>query len=256
MRILTIFICLFLCTTSFSQKLGEQELQITYQVYIDGDYPITYPAVLHIKDSLSIYQLKPNLRQNWSGGKVKHVQTEKYISTAKVVDDSYIKINHKSKRLLSFEIMPSVTMLVSDLYPDLNWVITTETKKIAGFRCAKATTTYRGRTWLAWFTTDIAVSYGPWKLLGLPGLILEAYDADERYTMVANEIVKGKSAVFNVEFETLRATYNKKPITYKQFLDDSEEAMQNMVTKMRSEGGNVELIIPPRTGYELKYEWE
>ena len=48
-----------------------------------------------------------------------------------------------------------------------------------------ATTDFRGRHWTAWFATDIPVSDGPWKLGGLPGLILEAYDKGHQYTFTA-----------------------------------------------------------------------
>ncbi len=49
---------------------------------------------------------------------------------------------------------------------------------------------FRGRTWKAWFTTDIPVSNGPWKLAGLPGLILEAYDSAYHYHYTLTEIRK------------------------------------------------------------------
>ena len=48
-----------------------------------------------------------------------------------------------------------------------------------------ATADFRGRRWTAWFATDIPVSDGPWKLSGLPGLILEAYDKGHQYTFTA-----------------------------------------------------------------------
>lgn len=48
-----------------------------------------------------------------------------------------------------------------------------------------ATADFRGRHWTAWFATDIPVSDGPWKLGGLPGLILEAYDKGHQYTFTA-----------------------------------------------------------------------
>ena len=48
-----------------------------------------------------------------------------------------------------------------------------------------ATSDFRGRHWTAWFATDIPVSDGPWKLGGLPGLILEAYDKGHQYTFTA-----------------------------------------------------------------------
>ena len=61
----------------------------------------------------------------------------------------------------------------------MNWKIEKETKKLGKFNCKKATTSFRGRNYTAWFTTEIAVPFGPWKLNGLPGLILEAYDTNK-----------------------------------------------------------------------------
>ena len=59
--------------------------------------------------------------------------------------------------------------------PDFNWSISPEQKKILGYTCQKAMCNFRGRTYEAWFTTEIPVKDGPWKFHGLPGLILEVY---------------------------------------------------------------------------------
>ncbi|WP_449399526.1 GLPGLI family protein [Chryseobacterium wanjuense] len=50
-----------------------------------------------------------------------------------------------------------------------------------GFKCQKAETTKYGRTWTAWFTTDILFQYVNHKLNGLPGLITELYDSKDDY---------------------------------------------------------------------------
>lgn len=63
--------------------------------------------------------------------------------------------------------------------PNPHWDILTDTRKIGGFDCKKAITHFRGREYEAWFTPDISISDGPWKLRGLPGLILEAYDRNK-----------------------------------------------------------------------------
>ncbi|WP_066225140.1 GLPGLI family protein [Formosa haliotis] len=65
---------------------------------------------------------------------------------------------------------------VKETLPKITWEISSETKTIGDFNCVKATTSFRGRDYTAWFTTAIPLPYGPWKLQGLPGLILEAYD--------------------------------------------------------------------------------
>ena len=57
--------------------------------------------------------------------------------------------------------------------------ITDETKKIGTYEVQKATARFRGRDYTAWFTSEIPLPYGPWKLVGLPGLILEAYDTNK-----------------------------------------------------------------------------
>lgn len=70
-------------------------------------------------------------------------------------------------------------LLVKDSLPDNNWEIHSDLKKIGNFECQKATATFRGRSYVAWFAKDIPVPYGPWKFKGLGGLILEIYDTDK-----------------------------------------------------------------------------
>ena len=50
-----------------------------------------------------------------------------------------------------------------------------------------ATTHFRGREWKVWFSEEIPLSLGPWKLGGLPGLIL-AVHCDNFVDIIANNI--------------------------------------------------------------------
>ena len=78
------------------------------------------------------------------------------------------------------------------------WTMGDSTREVLGYTCQQATADFRGRRWTAWFATDIPVSDGPWKLGGLPGLILEAYDKGHQYTFTAVglERVKEEPIVF------------------------------------------------------------
>lgn len=76
-----------------------------------------------------------------------------------------------------------------------DWTIGQEKKKILGFDCQKAVATFYGREWHVWFTTEIPVREGPWKLHGLPGLILAAEDAEKDYCFTCIEIKKVESSI-------------------------------------------------------------
>lgn len=72
----------------------------------------------------------------------------------------------------------------------LNWEMKPGQRLILGFKCNCACVSYRGRTWTVWFTFDIPYSSGPWKLGGLPGLILEAEDDQGLFKWKAAGIVQ------------------------------------------------------------------
>ena len=74
------------------------------------------------------------------------------------------------------------------------WEIGDSTKTILGYECVEATTDYRGRRWTAWFAPEIPIQEGPWKLCGLPGLILEAHDATNDYIFEANGILQNPNS--------------------------------------------------------------
>ena len=82
------------------------------------------------------------------------------------------------------------------------WTMGDSTREVLGYTCQQATADFRGRRWTAWFATDIPVSDGPWKLGGLPGLILGAYDEGQQhvFTAVGLERVKDELIIFNRPF--------------------------------------------------------
>jgi GLPGLI family protein len=85
----------------------------------------------------------------------------------------------KEKKLFRKEKLIN-SYLIEESLPVINWKISKDTASFSGLHCQKATTHFKGRDYTAWFCPDIPSQSGPWKLSGLPGLILEAYDTKKQ----------------------------------------------------------------------------
>lgn len=133
---------------------------------------------------------------------------------------------HKRMKAYVYKNYPQGKMTVTDgllmqdyIYEDTlyaqNWVIQDSSKLILGHECQKAVCQYRGHCWTAWFAMDIPITDGPWKLCGLPGLIMEVTSEDNSHTFkllglerVSKEpIVFSKTYVGNNKFE--KTTFEK-----------------------------------------------
>ncbi len=58
--------------------------------------------------------------------------------------------------------------------PDIIWTLSEDTITISGYLCQQATATFRGVEWQVYYTEEVPSSAGPWRLRGLPGLIVKA----------------------------------------------------------------------------------
>lgn len=118
--------------------------------------------------------------------------------------------------------------LMEDNYPPIPWRIISDSNKMFGdIQCIKAIGSFRGRVYEVWFAPSIPLAFGPWKLNGLPGLILEAYDVKkevyfkfislENYNTSLNVIVdlpKEYIKTTKKEFEKLKETIARDPFSY------------------------------------------
>ena len=98
----------------------------------------------------------------------------------------------------------------SEPIPRQSWNISFETQDILGYTCQKATCHFRGRDYVAWFAPDIPVRQGPWKLGGLPGLILKAHDTDTLYTFEAVKVETGRHPIIRYEYKNYKVESREK----------------------------------------------
>jgi len=88
---------------------------------------------------------------------------------------------------------------------NITWNIFNSFKIIKGIQCQKAVCKFRGRTYEAWFTKSIPYSLGPWKLGGLPGLVIEARD-------IKNEVIFGFTGIEELTNNSYMIELPKNPI--------------------------------------------
>ena len=119
-----------------------------------------------------------------------------------------------------------------------NWKLTDEKKQIKNLTLQKATTTWGGRHWIAWFTTNLPFPEGPHKLHGLPGLIVELFDDKNNYRFELAKSEKIESPEENqfiamskqmsipvdlLKYKTMKLKYYESPVSFiKNGIGDSK----------------------------------
>jgi len=132
------------------------------------------------------------------------------------------------KKLVRTVMLSSSNYMIETELPSIDWKIYENKKKIGSYTCQKAIGNYGGRSYTVWFAPDLPFRNGPWKLSGLPGLILEAKDLKGEVSFIFKEINKGevnestasrKTRIIKVSekaFERASVAFEKDPVAVYQ----------------------------------------
>lgn len=137
---------------------------------------------------------------------------------------------------------------------NIKWQLQEEYKEISGYPCQKASTTFRGRNYEAWFTSEIPLSFGPWKFNGLPGLILEIYDQTNQVYFGVEHI-----QIPYVDAEQHILELSDPIIGHREFIEKTNQLPDHilkMIEARRPKNAISEPTIVKRHSLELEYEWE
>ncbi len=133
--------------------------------------------------------------------------------------EQFFTLNQKMQTL-TFRKFLKVNYLTVDS-TIINWTLHSDTLKILGYRCQKATATFKGRSYIAWFSMEIPYSIGPWKLKGLPGSILKADDSKGHVSFQAKGINTYNSVI------DIKLPENPKYTTYKELMNAIKAYREN-----------------------------
>ncbi|MCL2738110.1 MAG: GLPGLI family protein [Bacteroidales bacterium] len=154
---------------------------------------------------------------------------------------------YRTQTLLVSDMILATRYTYSEQIPQVDWMITQDTCTILSYPCRKATAQFRGRDWVAWFTTEIPIQDGPMQFGGLPGLILHLEDTQKQYIFTC---IGMEQLIFQVAMEFQNSLRNGRPypkISREQFLRQARAAHADPSEQMRTLG----ITIRQRDGSEM-----
>ena len=126
------------------------------------------------------------------------------------------------------------------------WELHPDTATILTYTCYKATCRFRGRDYEAWYTPEIPRSDGPWKLQGLPGLILKASDSRKHYTFICTGIEKVRGE------ETIQYRGSDyEPISRKDLLRVHERFAADPIGYLKETSPGIQVIVNGEDGQPI-----
>ncbi len=193
-------ITLFAVILAASAKCVAQTGAITYTQY-EGEKPTNVTMYFDKQQSMYLYDVgkKGRVHKAANGEVIDFDNEEKFAEQMAKYSNMYeyntdeegqsVYMNWQTNVLTFRSLFRSDACIVKEpSLPKIKWTVSKQFKKIGSYNAQKASAEFRGRTYEAWFTTEIPVPTGPWKLHGLPGLILEAADASKKYKYVFQSI--------------------------------------------------------------------
>jgi GLPGLI family protein len=132
-----------------------------------------FNAELHISGNSSYFFMTPDEHVPLSpqDPNAIYVRLDTLLRIAKLTDDHQLVFG-------DITISGKENFYMDSLYP-MQWELVQEQRDMDSMHCSKAVALFRGRRYICWYCPDIPLNDGPWKLGGLPGLIVEAYDEEE-----------------------------------------------------------------------------
>jgi GLPGLI family protein len=211
---LQLILLLLLAHFSFSQSCGHVE----YHIIINSNARHERKSTLYFNDT-STYFVRNKLGINETADNRVASEGQSVSLNLESSDEQGIVVyrNFNTKEIVAREAKMGKffeAFTYQDNWIDITWDIKDDTLKIGSFTCQKAIGTFRGRAYTAWFTEQVPLPYGPWKLFGLPGLILQAEDQKGIFKMTMTSIEYPDNCTFSITKPTAPETK-----TLKEYVD-------------------------------------
>lgn len=127
--------------------------------------------------------------------------------------------NKNSNDHMNYELMNDYFKYPS--HDEIKWTLHSDTKNFNQYKLQKATASFGGREWTAWFNAEIPINEGPYKFRGLPGLIFEIADTQNQFIFKLVKSYQLTSTYQTTNF--LENHMNEKPLLVSQEILDKKK---------------------------------
>lgn len=240
------------------------QYQIEYIVNFNTYIPLSKKGILipYLKENKSNYYEMPFDEDNATKDEADNSEINETIVVGKknVIKRNFTNLN--TNKLSSTETITfdNSLYLVTEALPKLDWDLShPDTLKIGTYMCNKATTSFRGRNYIAWYTNDIPITFGPWKFHGLPGLILDMYDQTHKYEWIVTKITKKtiNEKILNQDKHDVNISLEAFVALREELFNTKMNNFKNNLKSRQDRGTNVSVdTFNKRQGRELLFEWE
>lgn len=172
---------------STNEKQLQEPLKETLMLEIGQKVSKCYSYTVYLRDSILTEDYKMGASQETVN---QHAQA---YSNGNITYQIFK--NHPKGKVTTTDRLATTNLLCEENNECPEWQLHPDTMTVLSYPCRKATCRFKGRDYTAWYTMDIPVSDGPWKLHGLPGLILKAEEARGHFTFTCTGLEKNEKTI-------------------------------------------------------------
>lgn len=192
----SLIVSLIVCVNLYGQKA--LKIEYNYHFFTIRGYEVNRPMILISSNTYSkFYNPDTNRIDSICSTPEGKAEYEKYLNnidwSAKKNGNHLVRWEkmyvEKDREINEMTVYDTVASEDRYYYEEpsggIDWDIKDSSENILGYECQMAECNYHGRHWTVWFTLDIPIADGPWKLNGLPGVIMKAKEDAGQYEFTA-----------------------------------------------------------------------
>lgn len=249
-------IVLFLCMAShvMGQSISTDEYECIYEYQVKNDKGTSdaTSTILQIGRTTALFSDYTTFQKDSAiACKAPESDIQKFKTQEMRNDmlfDQSVSQNVPKGKMTVYSVITPNYYSYTEAASSINWTFAEEEDTICGYTCQKAMGEYGGRTWTVWYSTEIPVSFGPWKLCGLPGFVLAAKDSESIHQFKAITFRKSNTPMNMKPYANTIKTSREQFIKAKNKFEQNPigniptESISEMSIEKYEDGGHTALV--------------